>query len=264
MEDEGNELKRRTPSSLRPDAGEAPSASPSLGTVTTRRRGSSATGLLVKIGIPVAVAIIGIVAVAMWLQGGSQVKDIEPRLPGTTASVPQRATQPGAAVPAPTVVTPSGPPAASTVATGTPSVPATTPAPVRVARAPAAGGAAVSGGPWPWFRGPNKDGISPEKLSLANSWGSGGPRKLWSVGLGEGYAAGAIRNGRVYLIDYDEAARADNLRCFSLANGSEIWSQSYPVQMKSNHGLSRTVPAVTDKYVVSIGPKCHVMCCDAM
>ena len=121
----------------------------------------------------------------------------------------------------------------------------------------------MSGGPWPGFRGPNRDGISPEKLSLANSWGSGGPRKLWSVQLGEGYAAGAIRNGRVYLLDYDEAARADNLRCFSLADGSEIWSQSYPLEMKSNHGLSRTVPAVTDKYVVSIGPKCHVMCCDA-
>jgi outer membrane protein assembly factor BamB len=28
--------------------------------------------------------------------------------------------------------------------------------------------------------------------------------------------------------------------------------------------MSRTVPAVTDKYVVTIGPKCHVMCVDAV
>ena len=27
--------------------------------------------------------------------------------------------------------------------------------------------------------------------------------------------------------------------------------------------MSRTVPAVTDKYVVALGPKCHVMCLDA-
>ena len=62
MEDEGKQLKRRTPSSLRPDAGEAPPADPLLGTVAAPRSGSSATGLLVKIGIPVVVAIIGVLA----------------------------------------------------------------------------------------------------------------------------------------------------------------------------------------------------------
>jgi outer membrane protein assembly factor BamB len=28
--------------------------------------------------------------------------------------------------------------------------------------------------------------------------------------------------------------------------------------------MSRTVPVVTDKYVVTIGPKCHIMCVDAV
>ena len=32
--------------------------------------------------------------------------------------------------------------------------------------------------------------------------------------------------------------------------------------IKRNHGMSRTIPAVTDKYIVTIGPKCHVMCLD--
>ena len=35
-----------------------------------------------------------------------------------------------------------------------------------------------------------------------------------------------------------------------------------PVAVKRNHGMSRTVPAVTDKYVVAIGPKCDVSCLD--
>ncbi|HEY5140551.1 MAG TPA: PQQ-binding-like beta-propeller repeat protein, partial [Methylococcales bacterium] len=30
------------------------------------------------------------------------------------------------------------------------------------------------------------------------------------------------------------------------------------------HGLSRTIPAVTDKYVVTIGPRCQVMCVDRL
>jgi outer membrane protein assembly factor BamB len=32
--------------------------------------------------------------------------------------------------------------------------------------------------------------------------------------------------------------------------------------MKRDHGFSRTIPAVTDKYIVTMGPRAHVMCCD--
>ena len=53
------------------------------------------------------------------------------------------------------------------------------------------------------------------------------------------------------------------LRCLSLENGRQIWASSYPVEVKRNHGMSRTVPAVTDQCVVTLGPKCHVMCCNA-
>jgi len=48
----------------------------------------------------------------------------------------------------------------------------------------------------------------------------------------------------------------------SLADGKEIWNHAYSVDLKRNHGMSRTVPAVTDKYVVSFGPKCDVLCVD--
>lgn len=118
-------------------------------------------------------------------------------------------------------------------------------------------------GAWPWFRGPNRDGISPEAAPLADAWGPGEPRRLWSVEAGEGHAGAAVRNGRVYLLDYDRKAGADALRCLSLADGREIWRFSYPVAVKRNHGMSRTVPAVTDRHVVALGPLCHVTCLDA-
>ncbi len=118
-------------------------------------------------------------------------------------------------------------------------------------------------GAWTGFRGANHDNISTEGTALASGWGPSGPRKLWQIALGEGHAGAAVLNGRVYVLDYDQAARADKLRCFSLADGREQWSQSYPVEVKRNHGMSRTVPAVTSQYVVTLGPKCHVMCCDA-
>lgn len=250
---------------------------------------------------------------------------------------------------------------------------------------------------WPHFRGPKGDNISTEPVALAKSWPSGGPKSLWSIDLGEGYAAPAIRNGRAYLLDYDppdqwrvreeeiadykalgnwvknrgkalpgkaellsllspgegdirtvitadadpasrqtlltrldaildmpdlyshfklaelplppEAKRylvekaspggqksfalratisppevlrlnrillesvlgdllaksrhADVLRCLSPADGKDLWRLSYPVKIVPDHGVSRTVPAVTDQYVVTLGPKCHVVCADA-
>lgn len=120
-----------------------------------------------------------------------------------------------------------------------------------------------SAGVWPTFRGPNYDAVSPESVPLIRSFPSGGPRELWRVSLGEGYAGPAVRNGRVFLIDYDITRQTDAIRCFSLEDGREIWRYSYPVQVKRNHGMSRTIPAVDDRYVVTIGPRCDVTCLDA-
>lgn len=119
-------------------------------------------------------------------------------------------------------------------------------------------------GAWPCFRGANRDAVSTEDTPLAETWAAGEPKPLWSVDAGEGYAGAAVLDGRVYLMDYDREAKADALRCLSLADGREIWKFSYPLAVKRNHGMSRTVPAVTKQFVVSLGPKCHVSCLDAV
>jgi outer membrane protein assembly factor BamB len=115
-------------------------------------------------------------------------------------------------------------------------------------------------GSWPRFRGADFDNISKDNAELADRWPASGPEILWSVALGEGHAAPAVFNGCVYLFDYDEANRSDALRCFSLADGKEIWRRSYTLPAKRNHGLSRTIPAVTEDGIITIGPRCHVSC----
>lgn len=114
-------------------------------------------------------------------------------------------------------------------------------------------------GKWTRFRGADFDNINKEKIPLINNWGAG-PKIIWEVDLGEGHAAPVIYNGKVYILDYVEQRRTDALRCFSLETGEELWSRWYMVKVKRNHGMSRTVPAITDKYLVTIGPRCHVMC----
>jgi len=115
---------------------------------------------------------------------------------------------------------------------------------------------------WPRFRGEKYDNINTENIRLISKFGSSGPRILWKVSLGEGHAAPAVYDGRVYVLDYDEIKKEDALRCFSLLNGEELWRRGYHVRLKRNHGLSRTIPAVSKNYVLTIGPRCQVMCCD--
>ena len=125
---------------------------------------------------------------------------------------------------------------------------------------PGEGVASSLPGSWPQFRGPRRDNIVPAAAEMAATWPQAGPPVLWKVQLGEGHGGAAIHQGRVYLLDYDEKAREDVARCLSLDDGREIWRYSYSVKIKRNHGMSRTVPAVSDDYVVTLGPKGHVHC----
>ena len=115
---------------------------------------------------------------------------------------------------------------------------------------------------WPRFRGKEFDNISKSTVRLKEKFGPKGPDIRWSVPLGEGHSGAAIYNGLVYVLDYSEKEKADLLRCLSLTGGKELWRRGYHVTIKRNHGMSRTIPAITEKYIVTMGPRCHVMCLD--
>ncbi len=115
---------------------------------------------------------------------------------------------------------------------------------------------------WPQFRGPARDGISKE-TGLLRQWPSGGPKVLWTVPVGQGYAGAAIVGGRVYHNDYDEKKNEWGVYARSLADGKEIWRYREPRVIRPNHAITRTVPAVDGKYVFSLDPKLGLHCLDA-
>jgi outer membrane protein assembly factor BamB len=119
-------------------------------------------------------------------------------------------------------------------------------------------------GSWPNFRGAARDNVNPETVHLARNWPTGAPPKRWQIDAAEGYAGTAVVDGRAYLLDYDTDMHADVLRCLSTDDGKEIWRRSYVVDTPRNHGITRTVCAVRGGKVVSIGPRCHVLCVDAI
>lgn len=182
--------------------------------------------------LPAAAAITAVLALAVWLSRGTD-KPLARRVPGTDNAPGSGGTNAGNPVLLGKVSFGEGQPAASLQ------------------------------GEWPQFRGPNLDGISPENTPLARSWGPGEPKEMWAVALGEGYAGPAVSKGRVYLMDYDQEKRQDALRCLSLEDGREIWRFAYPIRVKRNHGMSRTVPVVAGNLVAAMGPKCHVVCLDS-
>ncbi len=55
-------------------------------------------------------------------------------------------------------------------------------------------------------------------------------------------------------MDYDRENGTDALRCLSLGDGEAIRRYSHPVAVKRDHGMTRTVPAVTEQYAVAVGP----------
>lgn len=115
-------------------------------------------------------------------------------------------------------------------------------------------------GKWNSFRGENSDNII--KTSTAITIPEEDYPVLWTVETGEGHAAPVIYNGRAYFLDYNEQLSSDALRCFSLETGEELWRRWYRVPIKRNHGFSRTVPYVSDDFIITIGPEGHVMSCD--
>lgn len=119
-------------------------------------------------------------------------------------------------------------------------------------------------GAWPQFRGPNRDGRATAPLPALENASVESMKEIWAVDVGEGFAGPVVLNGRVYLMDYDQEKKRDALRCFSLGDGREIWRFSYPISIKRNHGMSRTVPAVTERFVVAMSPMGHVICLDAV
>jgi outer membrane protein assembly factor BamB len=84
---------------------------------------------------------------------------------------------------------------------------------------------------------------------------------LWTVNVGIGYGGPIIKDGKVYLLDRDDKT-GDNLRCFDLATGNELWNFAYPAPGSVMFPGSRSVPAIDGNYVYSCGHYGDLYCID--
>jgi len=130
----------------------------------------------------------------------------EPRAPGTEPRTPAGPTVPGALAGGPRRTPTSQPP----VIPGAPAANAPNTqiavksAPLVARNAPKglvpsrARQATAGSGPWPQFRGPERNGVSRE-TGLVKQWPEGGPSLAWKgAGIGQGMGGLAITGGRIY------------------------------------------------------------------
>lgn len=113
---------------------------------------------------------------------------------------------------------------------------------------------------WPQYLGPNRNSTSPEK-GLLRSWPPGEPEVLWTVPVGRGFGGPAVKDGKVYLLDRDDAV-GDTLRCFDLATGRELWTFAYAAPGTAMFPGSRSVPTVDESHVYTCGHNGDLYCVD--
>ena len=76
-----------------------------------------------------------------------------------------------------------------------------------------------SGGGWPQWRGPDRNGISSEKV--LSSWPEEGPKVLWRAAVGTGFSSFSVSQDRVCTMG--NANDQDTIWCLDATSGKPIW-----------------------------------------
>ncbi|MEX2580308.1 MAG: PQQ-binding-like beta-propeller repeat protein [Verrucomicrobiales bacterium] len=124
----------------------------------------------------------------------------------------------------------------------------------------------ASGTDWPAFRGPNRDGISPDE-NLLKSWPDDGPGKLWTYeNAGMGYSGMSVVDGKLYSM----GTRGDEVTvvCVNTDNGEEVWSAEIGTDDQEGYNTGwghgpRSTPSVSEGKVYALGPKGTLACLEA-
>jgi len=113
---------------------------------------------------------------------------------------------------------------------------------------------------WPQYLGPDRNSVSTQK-NILRTWPPQGPEVLWTADVGIGFGGPVVKDGKVYLLDRDDKV-GDNLRCFDLSSGKELWKFGYEAPGSVMFPGSRSVPTLDGNRIYSCGPNGDLYCID--
>jgi outer membrane protein assembly factor BamB len=76
---------------------------------------------------------------------------------------------------------------------------------------------------WPQWRGPERTGYAPNGAPLPSSLPAG-PKVLWRIKVGEGYASPVVAGGKLFYLDNQQLKEV--LHALDAASGKELWRET--------------------------------------
>jgi outer membrane protein assembly factor BamB len=133
---------------------------------------------------------------------------------------------------------------------------------------------------WPQYLGPTRDSVWPER-GVLKTFPKDGPKVLWRVPVGGGYAGPAVAGGKVYVADKvlrtgakdpddpfagnkAETPAAERVLCLDAKSGKELWKYEHDVVYSIQYPAGpRCVPTVSGGKVYAVGAMGDLACLDA-
>ncbi len=131
---------------------------------------------------------------------------------------------------------------------------------------------------WPQWMGPRRDGVWRED-GLVKKFPAGGPKEVWRVPIGGGYAGPAVAGGKVYVtartLDKGESdpenpfkrtnsKGKEQLHCLDAKTGKELWKDEYDCKYTMSYPCGpRATPVVNGGKVWTLGGMGDIRCLDA-
>lgn len=114
--------------------------------------------------------------------------------------------------------------------------------------------ACVSAADWTSWRGPNRDGIAPEK-GLQKEWTEKGPPLLWKAdGFGNGYSSLSVSHG--IMVTMGQRKGGTFVIGINQADGKELWATDI------GKGEPNCTPTIDGDVVYALGREGDLVCCE--
>ena len=113
---------------------------------------------------------------------------------------------------------------------------------------------------WPQWRGPERDGISPEK-DLLQAWPEEGLTLLWKThGLGKGFSSLAIAGRRIFTMG--DLVDSQYLFALDAKRGRYLWKAKVGPAFANRYAGPRSTPTVNGDRVYALGTEGDLICAD--
>ena len=107
---------------------------------------------------------------------------------------------------------------------------------------------------WSQWRGPTRQGISPE-TGLLDSWPATGLQRVWLAnGLGDGYAGVVVSNGRVFTMSRRESD------VFAVALNAKTGQQLWETRIGTTSRIPSSTPTVDASRIYYLDPDGDLVC----